>query len=66
MPPGAKHVIPIILDDYWGAKPEIEEGWQSIKLTAIYEVEDSEESKEEGVWTGRIESEQIEVKLNRW
>jgi len=67
IPPKGHQVFPIALNDEWEVKFDFGiPGQTKIKLTAIYEVGASKESAVQKVWTGRIESETIDVVVNHW
>jgi len=61
--PKGHQVFLITFNEEWEGKPNFKEAWAKVKLKAIYEIRATKESKEIGVWVGRIESEQIDVTI---
>ena len=67
IPPKGHFVFPITLNDDWQGRPEFEkEGPTTVQLKAIYEISPTFESKEYAVWAGKVESEELTVKINHW
>lgn len=51
-------------DDIWQGFPE-QMSAQDVKINAIIEIEPDEKSQKLGVWTGRIESENVSMRLHK-
>ena len=67
VPHGEPQVFPIKLDKEWEMNPRIELGSETeITLKAVYEVEETPESKVNGVWAGRVESKAFKLTLRHW
>lgn len=67
IPPGGHQVFPITLNEVWEGNPAFGgKGRTRVNLKAVYEIDVSPESKEQGIWTGRVESEPIEVEVHHW
>ena len=67
IPPNGHQVFPITLNEAWDEKPNFgKAGRIMVKMRIVYELSETTESKENGVWTGRIESEQYRVVVNHW
>ena len=67
IPPHGHQVFPVTLGDEWQGKPDLgPAGTTKVTLKAIYEVASTKESREQGVWTGRVESVPAEVYVRHW
>ena len=61
--PGNTHVVDVYLGDgkVWEGVPLKRGQSQTVLVRAVFEIPETNESKQYGVWTGRIESGQVEV-----
>jgi len=67
IPPHGHQVFPITLGDEWLGKPNLgPAGTTKVMLKAVYEIVPTKESREQGAWTGRIESTPAEVYVRHW
>ena len=69
IPVGEQMVYPIKLDDEWAASaplPIADEQPIDITLKAVYELKATTESKQQNVWTGRVESPEYHFKFRHW
>jgi len=66
IPSGGHQVFPIKLDDSWEGKSAAfgSSGQTKVKITAVYSISSTPESKEKGVWEGKIESAQGEIAVH--
>ena len=65
--PGGHQVFPITFDEAWAGRPDFgKPGRTAVKLKAVYGIVADDDSKEQGVWAGRVESEVMEVEVNHW
>ena len=62
IPPRSHWVFPITLDKRWESKPDFaREDGIAVTMKAVYSINQTPESKDKGVWEGKVESEKIEV-----
>jgi len=69
IPPGDHMVYPISLNHEWNVAPAFpiaDATPLSITLKAVYEVHPTPEAVKGKVWTGRVESKTLELKLRHW
>ena len=67
IPVGEQKVYAIRLDEQWEVKPQaLAFGLQDVTIKAIYEVKETKDSKEQKVWSGRVESKPYQFKLYRY
>jgi hypothetical protein len=64
IPPGESMVRRILLDDYWGADPDLPIANRTpiqVTIKAIYQLEATPESAAKNMWTGRLESRRYNI-----
>ncbi len=62
--PGSFYVFSLTLDERWEGLTDLKKFLhQKIKLTAVYEIGESEESKEHKVWVGKESSETLTAQI---
>ncbi|MGI9239469.1 MAG: hypothetical protein ACR2RV_01635 [Verrucomicrobiales bacterium] len=66
IPANGHYVFPISLNQDWEGEPEFgKEGRTEVKLKAVYGLAPTTESREQEVWTGRVESDELAVEISR-
>ncbi|MBN1570233.1 MAG: hypothetical protein JXA73_20495 [Acidobacteria bacterium] len=69
IPPGESMICRILLDDYWGADPDlpiVNKTPIPVTIRAIYQLDATPESAAKNVWTGRLESLNYNLKFRHW
>lgn len=69
IPPGESMVFSLLLDDYWGAEPDVpiaDRTPMTAAIRAIYQLDATPESVAGHVWTGRLESRSYHLKFRHW
>ncbi|MCB1086592.1 MAG: hypothetical protein KDM63_06075 [Verrucomicrobiae bacterium] len=63
VPPGENMVFRFTFDSNWENLPELPNGETEVSINVIYKCTASDESKKQGVWAGKIRSDEYKQKL---
>lgn len=66
--PGESYVLRVKFEDktLWQGFPRPTEGTAEVTIRAVFAIEESDESKEHNVWTGKVVSKAVSAKFSQW